>query len=431
MTFQLIKLDSDAARQRILSARSSPTTDLTVQKQVTAMATDIGKNGEPALLSYHGQFEHHTVSTLADLKIPATQIENALSNLDESLKDNLHLAAKRIRQYHQKQKMADWSFTDEYGMQLGEISRPVRCAVVYAPGGKAVYPSSVLMGVIPAVIAGVKNIILTTPAQGGQINPATLAAAHIAGAHQVYGLGGAQAIIGFALGTGTLPAADVIVGPGNAYVAEAKRQMFGRVGIDSFAGPSEVLIISDSSAPASWVCADLMAQAEHDEAAQCIFITTDAEHGNKVLQGLNTLIDQQERSDIIRQSLQQNGLFILARNTEDACHLANSLAAEHVQIMTKDAADLAKKIENAGSLFIGNYSSVPFGDYLAGPNHTLPTAGAARFSSPLSVRHFLKQTSVTMVSQKAAQHLAAPVAALAQSEGLFAHAQAVKKRHEQ
>ncbi len=430
MTFKLLHATDSDFKNVINAQRTSQKTDRIIQKVVTQMVDAIEATGDVALLDYTARFDHYHAESINELCVPQARLDKALNSLNKVLRQDLEIAAERLKDFHQNQQTADWSMTDKYGMIVGERVKPLSRAVIYAPGGKAAYPSSVLMGVIPAVIAGVDDIILTTPAPQGKVNEVTLAAAAIAGAKQVYLLGGAQAIIGFALGTDTLPRADIIAGPGNAYVAEAKRQMFGQVAIDSIAGPSEVLILSDKSAPVDWVCADLMAQAEHDEQAQCIFITTDAEHARQVIQTLAEKMKIEKRQSIIRESLEQHGIFILASSTQNACDIANTLAVEHVQVMTENAEEVAAQINNAGSLFIGNHSCVPLGDYVAGPNHVLPTATTARFSSPLSVRHFVKHTGIICANAQSAKALAPTVANLARAEGLFAHANAVEKRHE-
>lgn len=399
-----------------------------VREQVAAMTQRIAQEGDAALLALSEQFDHFRPDTVAGFEVPPADLRDAAAHLPPPLLADLHTAAERLRDYHQRQLPQSWHYEDAHGNQLGEAVSPVRRAVVYTPGGTAAYPSSVLMGVIPASIAGVEEILLTTPAAGGTVPPVTLAAAAIAGCHRVFRLGGAQAIIGFASDGNSLPTADVIVGPGNAYVAEAKRQLFGKVGVDSIAGPSEVLIVSDGNAPAAWVAADMAAQAEHDALAQSILLSTDAAHIDAVLAELATLLPTLARADTIRASLQQRGACIHAPDLATCCRIANEIASEHVQVMTADAPAVAAQLHNAGCVFIGAAGCVPFGDYLAGTNHVLPTGGTARFSSPLGVHHFIKRRGVFHATPAGAAALAPAVSRLATAEGLPAHAHAAALR---
>lgn len=414
-----------AALSRLLTP---PSESAAIAQRVANMRAQIEKDGDSALLDISERLDNFRPATAAGFEVAAGQMQQAEAQLPPQLRADLQTAAERLRDYHRRQIPREWHYEDAHGNRLGERVRPVERAVIYAPGGTAAYPSSVLMGAIPAQIAGVGEIILATPAPGGTVPPVTLAAAAIAGCQRVFMLGGAQAVLGFALGTDTLPAADVIAGPGNAYVAEAKRQVCGTVGIDSIAGPSEVLIISDGSARADWVAADLAAQAEHDTVAQSILLTDSADHLDAVMRALAALVPTLPRADIIRTALETRGACILAADMDECCQIADDIAPEHLQIMAKNAGQLADKIGNAGGIFIGSHSSVPFGDYLAGTNHVLPTAGAARFASPLGVENFIKRSGVFCASAAGAAHLAPAVGRLAEAEGLAAHAHSARLR---
>lgn len=416
--------------QELQSLLAAPRDDAAVTQAVTAMRQNIAQNGDAAVLAYSEQHDHFHPATCADLELPPAIWQNAAAQLPPQLAADLRGAADRLQRYHRHQRPTPWTYQDEHGNTLGEAITPVDRAVIYAPGGTAAYPSSVLMGVIPAVIAGVPEIILTTPpgADGAPPPPVTLAAAAMAGCHRVFMLGGAHAVIAFALGTDTLPAADVVTGPGNAYVAEAKRQLTGTVGIDSMAGPSEVLIIADDSAPSEWIAADLAAQAEHDPMAQSILITPNPDLAQAVTAALSRLVPTLPRAQIIRTALESRGAVIIAQDMTDAVQLANDIAPEHLQIMTRDADTLATQITHAGAIFIGVHACVPFGDYLAGTNHILPTSGTARFSSPLGVHHYIKRSGIFRATQTGAAALAAQTARLAGAEGLTAHAHAATLR---
>ncbi|MCH9758223.1 MAG: histidinol dehydrogenase [Proteobacteria bacterium] len=424
----LLDRNSDTFGAQLQTLLLPPADDALVRQRVRAILDDIEQRGDAALLELSARFDNFSPATAADFEVPAATLAAAKEQIPAQLCADLQLAAERLRDYHQRQLPKNWNYEDQHGNHLGEKTTAVERAVIYAPGGTAAYPSSVLMGGIPATIAGVDEIILTTPATNGILPPITLAAAAIAGYDRVFMLGGAQAIIGFAIGSETLPVADVIVGPGNAYVAEAKRQVFGSVGIDSIAGPSEVLIISDGSADPDWIAADLAAQAEHDTVAQSILISDNREHINKVIAALEALVPTLARADIIRAALSTRGACILADDIDDCCVLADDIAPEHLQIMTADPEQVAQNIRNAGSIFLGNYGSVPFGDYLAGTNHVLPTAGTARFSSPLGVEHFIKRSSTFFASAAGAAALAPVVGRLADAEGLSAHAHSARLR---
>ena len=399
-----------------------------VEKTVATIIQQVRQEGDKALLELTAKFDGTSLPAAAALWVSPERVAAALQEISPELSNALHDAANRIRNYHQQQKPQSWQSADDAGNVTGERITPMARAAVYVPGGTASYPSSALMGVIPAKVAGVAEVILVTPSANGCVASVTLAAAAIAGADHILMLGGAQAVAALALGTESIKAADVIVGPGNAYVAEAKRQLYGRVGIDSLAGPSEVLIISDSAANPNWVAADILAQAEHDTDAQCIVLSPDAAHLKQVEIALKTQIPRQPRADIIAQSLMARGALITVSDMEQCCKIANKIAAEHVQVMCANAAAVAARIVNAGGIFIGEYSCVAFGDYGAGPNHILPTAGTARFASPLGVENFIKRAGLLQVSAAGAEALALTTAILAESEGLSAHAASAKRR---
>ena len=424
---QLISGTADYADQ-LETLLLQPEESAEIKARVETMFNTIEDDGDDALIAYCEKFDRFSPDSAADLEVTQDALKVAQQKITAPLLQDIETAAARLETYHRHQLPQSWDYTDEHGNRLGEIVTPVERAVVYAPGGTAAYPSSVLMGVIPAKIAGVKEIILSTPAPQGQIPAVTLAAATVAGCHRVFRLGGAQAILGFALGTDTLPAVDVVVGPGNAYVAEAKRQVVGMVGIDSIAGPSEVLIISDGSAPADWVAADMAAQAEHDPLAQSILTSPNPDHISAVVKALETLVPTLARADTITASLNERGACITAADMDECCLIADDIAPEHLQIMADNPEQIARKIQNAGSIFLGNYASVAFGDYLAGTNHVLPTAGTARFSSPLGVHHFMKRSGLYQATAAGAAALAGSVARLADAEGLSAHAQSARLR---
>ena len=413
---------------RLKTLRTAPVADVVVQRRVAAILRAIRRDGDTAILEAVAKFDDWQPATVADLEVPSDTMQRVVADLDDTLRHDLQTVVQRLQDYSRYQVQSSWEFTDSAGNIIGETVQPVARAVIYAPGGKAAYPSSVLMGVVPAKTAGVGEVIVTTPAHDGEIPATTLAAAQLAGADRVFKLGGAHAIAAFAYGTNALPQADVIVGPGNAYVAEAKRQVFGLVGIESIAGPSEVLIISDSSVSADWVAADMLAQAEHDEDAQSIVLSCDVEHLRAVQGALETQLSAAARQGVIADSLKNRGALITAQNSDDCIRIANDIAAEHLQLMTVDAQTLAMQITNAGSIFVGRNSCVALGDYVAGPNHVLPTGGTARFASPLGVQHFIKRSGYLQATDGGVASLAAVGERLASAEGLPAHAASAKRR---
>jgi len=391
--------------------------DPAVQKAVRAILADVRKRGDAAVRAYTKKFDG-----VAPRQISVS--EKNLQAIPREQADALRAAHQRIRTFHEKQLQKSWDFTDADGTRLGQQVSPLERVGLYVPGGKAAYPSSVLMNAVPAKVAGVRELVMASP----NPNPLVLAAAALAGVDRVLGIGGAQAIAALAYGTKSIPRVDKIVGPGNAYVAEAKRQVFGEVGIDMVAGPSEILVIADESANADWVAMDLFSQAEHDESAQAILLSPDAAFLDAVQASIGKLLPGMPRKATIAASLKARGALILTRDLDDACAVANRIAPEHIEIAVRNPSGLFPKIRNAGAVFLGHWSSESLGDYCAGPNHVLPTAGTARFSSPLGVYDFQKRTSVIAVSKDSAAKLGRIAMTLAEGEGLQAHARAAEMR---
>ncbi|HET7136250.1 MAG TPA: histidinol dehydrogenase, partial [Casimicrobiaceae bacterium] len=370
------------------------------------------------------------VDDAARLEIGKAECERALSSLPPPQRAALETAARRVRDYHERQRAQSWSYHDDYGNELGQRVTPLDRAGLYVPGGKAAYPSSVLMNAIPAAVAGVGEIVMVVPTPGGTRSPLVLAAAHLAGVTRAYAIGGAQAIAALAYGTASIPAVDKICGPGNAYVAAAKRRVFGVVGIDMVAGVSEILVIADASANPDWVAIDLFSQAEHDEMAQAILLTPDAGLLEAVKASAMRLIEDMPRAPIIAASFAHRGALVRTRDLDEACMLANRIAPEHLELAVADPEVLLPKIRHAGAIFVGHYASEALGDYCAGPNHVLPTGRTARFSSPLGVYDFQKRTSVLRIDPKTARRLAPVAVTLANGEGLPAHARSAAARLE-
>ncbi|WP_291511072.1 histidinol dehydrogenase [Acidithiobacillus sp.] len=402
--------------------------DPAVEGRVREILAAVRERGDVALLEYTARFDGLHLTQAAELEIPRHHWEHALANLSGAEREALEQAAQRIRQYHERQKLESWQYREADGTVLGQRVLPLARAGIYVPGGKAAYPSSVLMNAIPARVAGVEEIVMTVPTPRGEVNPWVLAAAAVAGVDRVFRLGGAQAVAALAYGTELVPAVDKIVGPGNTYVATAKRMVFGRVGIDMIAGPSEILVISDGSAPAQWLAWDLLSQAEHDELAQSIFITWDAEHLEAVAQAVEEALEKLDRAPIARESWQQRGALILAEDAADACRIADQIAPEHLELAVTDPEALLDQVHNAGAIFLGIHSCEALGDYVAGPNHVLPTGGSARFSSPLGVYDFVKRSSLIGASAAGAARLGALAERLATAEGLTAHARSAAAR---
>lgn len=403
---------------------SAAVVDLAVDKILGQIRT----HGDAALISLTNKFDHTEADSMDDLTVDEGTLESAISSVDESVLESLRDAAHRIENYHQRQIQESWSYRDESGSLLGQKILPLARAGLYVPGGKAAYPSSVLMNAIPARVAGVKEIVMVAPTPNGVVNPVVLAAAQIAGVNQIYKIGGAQAIGAMAYGTETITKVDKIVGPGNAYVAAAKKKVFGAVGIDMIAGPSEILIICDGKTDPDWIVMDLFSQAEHDELAQSILISNDEAFLRLIQERVTALLPEMPRKSVIKKSLEDRGAMILVKSLGEACKIANRIAPEHLELSVEEPNALLDQIENAGAIFIGKYTSEALGDYCAGPNHVLPTSGTSRFSSPLGVYDFQKRTSLIEVSEAGARGLGLIAAKLAREEGLEAHARSAEKR---
>jgi len=385
-------------------------------------------NGDAALLDYTQQFDRRQLQGIEDIVISEDRLQQALTRIDKNQRKALEEAADRIRLYHQHQVQNSWQYTEADGTILGQQVTPLDRVGLYVPGGKATYPSSVLMNAIPAKVAGVETIVMVVPAPDNILNDMVLAAAAIAGVNQVFSVGGAQAVAALAYGTQTIPKVDKIVGPGNIYVATAKSLVFGAVGIDMIAGPSEILVICDGETDPDWIAMDLFSQAEHDEQARAILVTPNAEFLNTVEHSINRLIAEMPRAEIIQTSLRTRGLFIQVNDLDEAIQVANFIAPEHLELSLNDPQMWASKIRNAGAIFMGRYTAEAIGDYCAGPNHVLPTSRTARFSSPLGVYDFQKRSSLIMCSETGANNLGQIASVLAHSEGLTAHARSAEYR---
>jgi histidinol dehydrogenase len=402
--------------------------DEAIERAVAGILADVRRRGDAALLEYTRRFDRLDVSEAAALELPQAELRRALDALSTPEREALQAAAARVRTYHEHQRASSWSYTEADGTRLGQQVTPLDRVGLYVPGGKAAYPSSVLMNALPARVAGVPELIMVVPTPDGVRNPLVLAAACIAGVDRVFTIGGAQAIAALAYGTATVPAVDKIVGPGNAYVAEAKRRVFGTVGIDMIAGPSEILVLCDGATDPDWVAMDLFSQAEHDEMAQSILLTPDAAFADRVAASIARLLPTMQRADVIARSLADRGALVVVRSMEEACDIANRIAPEHLEISAADAPRWAARIRHAGAMFLGPWSSESIGDYCAGPNHVLPTMRTARFSSPLGVYDFQKRSSVIEISEAGARTLGPIAATLARGEGLEAHARSAEMR---
>lgn len=396
--------------------------DAAIEAAVQAILIDVRRRGDAAVLEYTRRFDRHEPASMADLEVSAATCAAALASLPVAQREALEAAAERIRVYHRHQLAQSWHYTEPDGTMLGQKVTPLDRVGLYVPGGKAAYPSSLLMNAIPAKVAGVAEVVMVSPTPGGERNPMVLAAAAIAGVDRVVTIGGAQAVAALAYGTDSLAAVDKIVGPGNAYVAAAKRRVFGTVGIDMIAGPSEILIIADGVAPPEWIAMDLFSQAEHDEMAQSILLCADPHYLDAVEAAIRRLLPTMPRADIIATSLASRGALIRVDSLDEACQIANRIAPEHLEISTAEPERWLDQIRHAGAIFLGPYTSESLGDYCAGPNHVLPTARTARFSSPLGVYDFQKRSSLIQVSQQGAQSLGRIASTLAHGEGLPAHA---------
>ncbi len=419
----------DADFQRVL--HWSAETDAEIETRVADILADVQARGDAAVLDYTARFDRLDVTDMAALELTRDELKAAFDAITPAQRAALQTAAQRVRSYHERQMQAcglSWSYRDEDGTLLGQKVTPLDRVGIYVPGGKAAYPSSVLMNALPAHVAGVGEIIMVVPTPGGERNALVLAAAYVAGVSRAFTIGGAQAVGALAHGTASIPRVDKITGPGNAYVASAKRRVFGLVGIDMIAGPSEILVLADGTTPPDWVAMDLFSQAEHDELAQSILLCPDAAYLDAVHAAMDRLIDAMPRRNVIRASLEGRGALIRTRSMEEACEISNRIAPEHLEVSSADPHRWEPLLRHAGAIFLGAYTSESLGDYCAGPNHVLPTSGTARFSSPLGVYDFQKRSSLIEVSEAGAQVLGPIAAELAYGEGLQAHAQAAEFR---
>ena len=420
-------------KDTLLSSLSLPMADdEAIDAVVVKILAEVKARGDEAVLAFTKQFDHLNVASVVELEISRKELEQAYQGLSVEQKNALDIAAQRVRAYHEKQKIEagchSWEYKEADGTRLGQKVTALDRVGIYVPGGKAAYPSSVLMNAIPAKVAGVAEVIMVVPTPAGMRNPLVLAAAYLSGVDRVFTIGGAQAVGALAYGTKTIPPVDKIVGPGNAYVAAAKRRVFGIVGIDMIAGPSEILILCDGASNPDWIAMDLFSQAEHDELAQSILLCPDEKFIEQVQASINKLLPEMPRKNVIETSLRNRALLIQVQDMAEACEIANAIAAEHLEICAAEPRKWAELIHHAGAIFMGNYTSEALGDYCAGPNHVLPTARTARFSSPLGVYDFIKRSSMVEVSEAGAQTLGAVASTLAHGEGLQAHARAAEMR---
>jgi histidinol dehydrogenase len=424
---RLATTDAGFGRELEALTRYEAAQDESVEAAARAILADVRARGDAALLDYTRKFDRVAADSVAGLEVPPAQLAAALAALPVARREALERAAARVRAFHERQRAASWEFTDDEGTRLGQRVSALERVGVYVPGGKAAYPSTVLMNVIPAKVAGVGEIVMMSP----NAEPMVLAAAALAGVDRAFAIGGAQAVAALAYGTASVPRVDKIVGPGNAYVAAAKRQVFGQVGIDMIAGPSEILIIGDGSTPADWVALDLLSQAEHDEVAQSILLSPSGEYLDAVEASIAKLLPTLARRAVAEASLAARGALIRTASLEEACAVANRVAPEHLELSVSDPEPLLARLRHAGAIFLGRWSSEAIGDYCAGPNHVLPTAGTARFFSPLGVEDFIKRSSLVCYSAAALRKLAPEVMHVARLEGLEAHARAVEVRVKQ
>ena len=417
--------DAHAAAALAEATQWEAVADTTLNQRVEGIIQQVRTYGDRALLDLTEQLDGHRPDSL---EIPKAKWAAARSRIDDELERALIQAAERVSEYHQHQAMSDWSYTDSLGNELGQRIRPLDRVGVYVPGGKAAYPSSVLMNVLPAKVAGVSEIVMVVPTPAGQLNDVVLAAADIAGADRVFCIGGAQAVAALAWGTESVPAVDKIVGPGNAYVAAAKRAVFGRVGIDMIAGPSEILVVADDTSNPEWVAMDLFSQAEHDEQAQPILVSQSQAMTDQILAAMQRLLPTLERADIIRTSLENRAVVVDVADAQGAIDVINAVAPEHLELCVDDTDTLMAGIRHAGAIFVGHRAPESLGDYCAGPNHVLPTSGTARFASPLGVYDFVKRSSVMRISHQGSQVLGQVASVLGRAEQLTAHARAAEMR---
>ncbi|HVY06046.1 MAG TPA: histidinol dehydrogenase [Burkholderiales bacterium] len=418
--------DFDSRLAGLLAFESAQ--DEGIEKAVDGILRDVKARGDAAVLEYTRKFDRLAASSLSELEVPSADLDAALRGLSAQRRDALEQAAMRIRAYHERQAMTSWQYSEPDGTTLGQKITPLDRVGVYVPGGKAAYPSTVLMNTLPAKVAGVEEIVMVVPTPSGERSDLVLAAASLAGVDRVFTIGGAQAIAALAYGTQSIPQVDKIVGPGNAYVAAAKRKVFGVVGIDMVAGPSEILVICDGTTDPDWIAMDLFSQAEHDEMAQALLLCPDAGFIEKVAASIERQLKEMPRESVIRTSLRERGALIRTRDLDQACAIANRIAPEHLELSVEDPQKWVAEIRHAGAIFLGRYTSEALGDYCAGPNHVLPTSRTARFSSPLGVYDFQKRTSLIQVSAEGARKLGLVAAELAGGEGLPAHARAAQYR---
>ena len=419
-------VDFAAQLQKLLAWDAAD--DLDIQVRVLNIIADVRKNGDQAVIDYTNRFDHQDIQQAGELELSIDRLKSAWEKLPAEQTKALQIAADRIRAYAEHQKLQSWQYTEADGTILGQIVSALPSVGLYVPGGKAAYPSSVLMNAIPAKVAGVKDLIMVVPTPNGEANDLVLAAAYLAGVDRVFTIGGAQAVAALAYGTETIPAVAKIVGPGNIYVATAKKLVFGQVGIDMIAGPSEILIICDGKTNPDWIAMDLFSQAEHDENAQAILISDDADYLQAVEDSINALLPTMERADIIRASLSGRGALIKVENLQHAAEIANIIAPEHLELSVEDPQTLSESIQHAGAIFMGRYTAEALGDYCAGPNHVLPTSSTARFSSPLGVYDFQKRSSIINCSEVGADTLGKTASILARGESLTAHARSAEYR---
>lgn len=431
MNFSIRRLSTTAAdfsQQMDALLAWEAVSDAQVQQRVADIVADVRSRGDAALVAYTNQFDRRQVSNACELEITQAQLQAALASLPQATREALETAAERVRSYHEKQRQDSWTYTQADGTVLGQKVTPLDRVGIYVPGGKAAYPSSVLMNAIPAHVAGVQEIIMVVPTPDNDVNPLVLAAAAVAGVSRVFTVGGAQAVAALAYGTQSIPGVDKIVGPGNIYVATAKRMVFGQVGIDMIAGPSEILVVCDGGTNPDWIAMDLFSQAEHDEQAQAILVSTDLNYIEQVAQSIERLLPTMERAQIIRTSLQNRGALIYAPTQADAIAIANRIAPEHLELSVENPEAWLPEIRHAGAIFMGRYTAEALGDYCAGPNHVLPTSGTARFSSPLGVYDFQKRSSLIQFSAEGASEVGKVASVLARGESLTAHARSAEYR---
>jgi histidinol dehydrogenase len=425
---QLNSIDNNFWQQLEMVLAWDAASDTAVADTVKNILTQVKTEGDRAVLEFSRRFDRVEAQSMADLEIPLSRTQVALDSIPDNQRQALQKAADRVRSYHEHQKQDSWTYTEADGTVLGQQVTPLDRAGLYVPGGKAAYPSSVLMNAIPAKVAGVAELIMVVPTPDGEVNDLVLAAAAIAGVDRIFAIGGAQAVAALAYGTESIPQVDKIVGPGNIYVATAKGMVFGTVGIDMIAGPSEILVICDGKTDPEWIAMDLFSQAEHDEDAQSILISQDAEFLKQVKDAVDRLLPTMERESIIQSSLSDRAAFIQVKDLDEAVEVSNYIAPEHLELSVEDSTEMAKKIRHAGAIFMGRYTAEAIGDYCAGPNHVLPTSRTARFSSPLGVYDFQKRSSLIQVSEQGAQTLGQIASVLARGEGLTAHARSAEYR---